>query len=596
MIRLPQNSSGASPAKPEGGFEAPGSLRLPLILSASAGAMIPLGFDPWGLAFLMPLAFMILALATDRCGFRRSLLLGWVFGLGVQGASLPWITLAAKNYLGIFVLDDPGSLSAWAAGIGLFLVWWPLSSLGWGFCLALVSLAPEAPGTRQRIWKCLGIIIFVALYEQYWPRLFPWSVGSGLATPEPSMGWVLLRQWGVEVASLVIAGSGFLAAHSFPLVFDFFDRRKRNLTLSRAWLLLPACIVASLALIPFSNGGATPRIPDSSEEFVVSLIQPAIPLEDRHGAKWLELNRKLVSWISAVEDDAEWVSEQKEEGIRPLTVLPEGMIPGVHDPRSLRLWAQQIQLEQPLLSGVMIETPEGYANAVALLTPVEDERGVRDYSVEVGFKKDLVPFGERIPGESLFDLLGWKPPITGLVAGEGPIVFKLDSSDSPFGVSICYEGLLPGTSGGLQESGAEWHVNVTEDLWYGEFLEPAQHLQLQRSRSIESCLPLLRCTNAGHTVAFDPRAFGQQTFIAYRSLTNGPSEWQPIESAGEWSLHEEIGKPGILQVRLRSEPQIQRGPLMPWPKAWAPIFGAFWIVAGLLRIVLQRQQGLPRVD
>ena len=32
-----------------GGSEAPDSLRLPLILSASAGVMIPLGFDPRGL-------------------------------------------------------------------------------------------------------------------------------------------------------------------------------------------------------------------------------------------------------------------------------------------------------------------------------------------------------------------------------------------------------------------------------------------------------------------------------------------------------------------------------------------------------------------
>ncbi|MAJ28346.1 hypothetical protein CBD41_02870, partial [bacterium TMED181] len=134
-----------------------GSLRVPLTLSFFAGIMVPLGFDPWGLSFLMPFAFMLLALATDRCGFRRSLLLGWVFGLGVQGASLPWIALAAKNYLGIFVLGDPGSWTAWLSGIGLFILWWPLSSLGWGFCMALVSMAPEAPGSRQRIWKCLGV-------------------------------------------------------------------------------------------------------------------------------------------------------------------------------------------------------------------------------------------------------------------------------------------------------------------------------------------------------------------------------------------------------------------------------------------------------
>lgn len=595
MIRLPQNSSGASPAKPEGGSEAPDSLRLPLILSASAGIMIPLGFDPWGLAFLMPLAFMILALATDRCGFRRSLLLGWVFGLGVQGASLPWITLAAKNYLGIFVLDDPGSLSAWAAGIGLFLVWWPLSSLGWGFCLALVSLAPEASGARQRIWKCLGIIIFVALYEQYWPRLFPWSVGSGLATPEPSMGWVLLRQWGVEVASLVIAGSGFLAAHSFPLGFDFFDRRQRVVTLSRVWLLIPGLAVASLTLLPLPNRGSSPQLHEAGLEVVVSLVQPAIPLEDRHGSKWNELNEALISELHFVERIANRGGDPENSNVRYLTVFPEGMIPGVHDAGSLRRWAKMADFDQPLLSGVMVETAEGFANAVALIEPVRSGSGVRDYSVQLGFKKDLVPFGERIPGESIFEALGWKPPITGLVAGDRPIVFDLGSSENGFGVSICYEGLLPGTSRGLQESGAQWHVNVTEDLWYGNFLEPAQHLQLQRSRSLESSLPLLRCTNAGLTVAFDPQAFGQQTFLAYRNYWDEPT-WQTIESAGEIVLEEEIGDTGTLQVRLRSHPQIRKGPFLEWPQGWAPILGGVWTLAGLLRIVLQRQRGLPRVD
>jgi apolipoprotein N-acyltransferase len=590
MTNLPSASMGASPAGSGAEPKARKSLRFSLILSGLAGVMIPLGFDPWGLAFLMPFAFMILALATDRCGFRRSLLLGWVFGLGVQGASLPWIMLAAKNYLGIFVLNDPDSLIAWLSGIGLFLVWWPLSSLGWGLCLALVSLAPEAPGTRQRIWKCLGIFIFVALYEQYWPRLFPWSVGSGLATAEPSAGWILLRQWGVEVTSLVIASSGFLAAHIFPLVFDFFDQRQRVVTLSRVWLLIPGLAVASLTLLPLPNRGPSPQLHESGREVVVSLVQPAIPLEDRHGAKWRELNETLLDWLSVVEEDSEKSLRPKDGNLRRLTVFPEGMIPGVHDAVSLRRWAQMAGIDEPLLSGVMVETAEGFANAVALIRPLDSESGVRDYSVLLGFKKDLVPFGERIPGESIFEALGWKPPITGLVAGDRPIVFDLDSSEHGFGVSICYEGLLPGTSRGLQESGAQWHVNVTEDLWYGDFLEPAQHLQLQRSRSIESSLPLLRCTNAGLTVAFDPQAYGQQTLLAYRTFPGDP-EWQTIDAAGEIVLDREIGEAGMLQVRLRSHPQILKGPLLQWPTGWAPILGGIWVLAGLARIARLRRSG-----
>jgi apolipoprotein N-acyltransferase len=51
-------------------------------------------------------------------------------------------------------------------------------------------------------------------------------------------------------------------------------------------------------------------------------------------------------------------------------------------------------------------------------------------------------------------------------------------------------------------------INLTNDSWYGNTLEPEQHLFLARWRAIEFKLPILRATNTGVSVFLD--AHGQE--------------------------------------------------------------------------------------
>ncbi|MET5020657.1 nitrilase-related carbon-nitrogen hydrolase, partial [Burkholderia pseudomallei] len=46
-------------------------------------------------------------------------------------------------------------------------------------------------------------------------------------------------------------------------------------------------------------------------------------------------------------------------------------------------------------------------------------------------------------------------------------------------------------------------VNVTNLEWFGDTIALDQHLQIERMRSLETGLPLLRETNSGMTAAFD---------------------------------------------------------------------------------------------
>jgi len=53
-------------------------------------------------------------------------------------------------------------------------------------------------------------------------------------------------------------------------------------------------------------------------------------------------------------------------------------------------------------------------------------------------------------------------------------------------------------------------VNVTNDAWFGNSIEPHQHLQLARMRALESGRYLLRATNTGVTVIISPDGKIQQ--------------------------------------------------------------------------------------
>ncbi|MGE4615376.1 MAG: nitrilase-related carbon-nitrogen hydrolase, partial [Planctomycetota bacterium] len=118
----------------------------------------------------------------------------------------------------------------------------------------------------------------------------------------------------------------------------------------------------------------------------------------------------------------------------------------------------------------------------------------------------------------------------------------------PLGVSICYEGILSSAVAESIDLGARWHVNLTEDLWYGDGFEPEQHLQLQRSRAIESGLLWLRCANAGISAAIDPGIQGQRVVRSHRKWQDGNwSSWVESTDAGETRLSA-VGERAILQL------------------------------------------------
>jgi apolipoprotein N-acyltransferase len=136
-----------------------------------------------------------------------------------------------------------------------------------------------------------------------------------------------------------------------------------------------------------------------------------------------------------------------------------------------------------------------YVNGAALIGP----DGVQG---PVYAKRHLVPFGERMPFQSVFP---WMKRIqlgqAEWTAGEGPVLFP--SAAGPFACLVCFESIFPDLAREDVRRGARWLVNVTNDEWFGNSAALYQHAAMAPFRAVENHVPLARCANTGLTMITD---------------------------------------------------------------------------------------------
>ncbi|MDR1982853.1 MAG: apolipoprotein N-acyltransferase [Holosporaceae bacterium] len=134
-------------------------------------------------------------------------------------------------------------------------------------------------------------------------------------------------------------------------------------------------------------------------------------------------------------------------------------------------------------------------------------------------KSRLLPFGEYIPFRRYVPLKSIASDIGDFDAGTQADIFKINGMKIIF--AICYEiafpnGFMPyvlepkitNDLGLRVNQEADLIVNITNDGWFGLTTEPFQHLQISRTRAIETGLPLVRATNYGISAIFD--AYGRE--------------------------------------------------------------------------------------
>lgn len=279
----------------------------------------------------------------------------------------------------------------------------------------------------------------------------------------------------------------------------------------------------------------------------VGVVQSGVSLQRRH-------SRELPVRLGVLREVEEAIRRLNADGPLDLIVISEGMLPFIWSDTMVGRWADQLS-SGPILIGGMGERAGGKISNRAFLHQRQEE-GSDSSSISTYDKRHLLAFGERIPMRKLLEILGVPLPGHDLAPGESAGIFEV--SGVRVGVSICYEGILPGIAEALRDAGAVIHFNITEDLWYGGFAEPYQHLLLAQARAIESGVPLLRVTNGGLSAWVDP----------YLGIS---------EVIGEF------GEPIIERVSVEI-PVALAGGGVPWfGRIGLPLLSLLWAVTRLLR-------------
>jgi apolipoprotein N-acyltransferase len=126
--------------------------------------------------------------------------------------------------------------------------------------------------------------------------------------------------------------------------------------------------------------------------------------------------------------------------------------------------------------------------------------------VEKYDKIQLTPFGEHFPlGEKLPFLQKVLDSFTdsaGFTPGIEHTVFDHEPFD--FGVVICWEGTYGYMIRKFVQSGAQFVINISNDMWSHTRAGHFQHFTMTRFRAIENRIWFARAANDGVTAFIDP--------------------------------------------------------------------------------------------
>ena len=150
----------------------------------------------------------------------------------------------------------------------------------------------------------------------------------------------------------------------------------------------------------------------------------------------------------------------------------------------------------------------------------------------------LVPFGERLPFQSVMPWLGdldlgqaeWTP---------GDSLVLLSTPSDTVAVMICFESIFPEMARDARKKGATLLAVLTNDQWFGKTGALYQHAAMSVFRAVETRLPLARCANTGITFFVDTRgrvyeAGGVFTREVRTAAIDRPGESTPYSRWGDW--------------------------------------------------------------
>lgn len=349
----------------------------------------------------------------------------------------------------------------------------PLAGLAWHFLFRRDGL----PG-----WiSVVALALITALFQRLGTMIFHWNFGYA---------WLYMGWPGLHLAD--IAGFRWLCSVSILLnatmLIAWMKRKEKT------WWRPVAIGIGLFTLLNLLGWLHLRSLPEPDGTARVLLIQPNIGNRDKekldHGE---EKFRQVIlqKYIS-----------QTEKALRTQTsppdfaIWPENAFPSVLGDAQLKLGLAPVLGEflrrnkLALLTGAFGLEKDQITNSLFSLSR-EGHWSSLPYN-----KIYLLPFGEYVPLSGTFPKLKeWLPDVRDYGRGDAPVLLR--SGELQIGPQICYEGLFDSVARDLANLGAQLIVNVTNDSWYGHWMEPWQHFYITMAKAVETRRPLLRATNTG---------------------------------------------------------------------------------------------------
>ena len=425
------------------------------ILALICGSLLPFSFAPFnGYWLQFPLIAFIFSVCVNQkpnIAFRR----GFLFGLGWFVHGIYWL---------FYSLHFHGGMPAPVAVITIVLL------------SAYMALFPALSFYfANRFIKTSRFNMLVIIYPVSW-MLFDWFRGYFLTGfPWVQIGIAQIDSYLTGYAPLIGGlGIGLIVTMVSGLLLASLNPLNRKLALSGVLVIYIAGFLLSLV-------NWTEAVDDPIK---VSLIQGNIPQAE----KWKRENYRPTLKMYRDLTEQHWDSD--------LIVWPETAIPGfkVREPNYLAGLARQArETNTDVLLGVFTRDKQSqrYYNSMISLDG------------QAYLKRHLVPLGEYFPLRSLLGFFEqWVHiPMSDIDSGED-VQPLIEVAGQKIGLSICFEDAFD-RSVLLDLPEATLLVNVSNDAWFEDSVQPWQHHQIARMRALETGRVLLRVTNTGVSSIID---------------------------------------------------------------------------------------------
>ena len=473
----------------------------PVILSLISGLLLSLAFLDVDLYFLSWFAFVPLLAAIEHASPKKSFFLGLSFGLVFYPCAAYWVV----DFLSLSKAYNLGQSIAWS------LIFWLYCALLPAFMCAVFTVLKRRSAISEFILFPVTLVSFYAFF----PMLFTVQLGE-------SQSRFLVALQAIEFVGVYGLDLLIAVANIFVFRLIYPKRRKQNI----AYFISALCVVCW-----FSYGVSAHDIWEkkihSWASLKIGFIQPnetptldklpiykgysrAFPPEMDMTGRLADAGAELVIWPEARYKaffDRDYVQKSYQNEVSSQNV--HLMFQDVEDIQNADQTTRQF-------------------NAAAML----DNKGNLSGKYR---KMKRVAFGEYVPFVSAF------PSVKSVVEsffgkflneiekGDSQQIFKMNDLDIiPL---ICYETMFPefvaqaakaSTSPGLL-------VGMSSNGWFGNTLQPYQHVYASVLRAVENRMPFVHVVNNGPSIVVLPS--GRVMFETDYHQAGGYIVDVPVESA-----------------------------------------------------------------